>query len=363
MWDIFFIVLAVAGVAIASVTDLKKGIVPNKLSFPLIGIGVAGNSLYALYSRDISLLASLVKSISAIFIVGYLFWVLGGWSAGDAKEFLFLAALLPRYPSILRNYFTPSISPYPFVLTILINTFLLAFPFLLLYSILVSYTKLSLLEFLKPLRDMEYIKGSFFLTAAITFGWLLGRPIFAVPALIVLYAPVVKDTYKYAASGLLLAFFVISQDPLFRLEKLAVYFVVAAFFFAFLSLLWNTLKILRDALKEEAEITGLSEGKSIAEEIYIQNGKIVRDKRSIIERVKALAKSKEERRAHKERVLIAVPRAAGLTMEEITTLKRYVKDGRLEDQITVKKSMPFAPVILFGLLFSLVSGDILGLLR
>ncbi len=52
MFEIVFVSLAVIGAVIASITDIKKGIIPNRLTFSLVGIGIIGNLVYGIYERD-----------------------------------------------------------------------------------------------------------------------------------------------------------------------------------------------------------------------------------------------------------------------------------------------------------------------
>jgi preflagellin peptidase FlaK len=81
-----FTLLALAGAIVASYTDLKSGIIQNKLTFTLIVVGILGH----LILKGRTIVWPLASGIVLIFILGYGFWFIGGWSAGDAKEFLFL---------------------------------------------------------------------------------------------------------------------------------------------------------------------------------------------------------------------------------------------------------------------------------
>ncbi|MFQ5816085.1 MAG: A24 family peptidase C-terminal domain-containing protein [Candidatus Hydrothermarchaeaceae archaeon] len=365
MLNVLFVLLAIAGALVASATDLKSRIVPNKLSFGLLAIGVVGNTTYGLYTGDTSLLGDLAKGVLFIFAIGYVFWILGGWSAGDAKEFLFLASLLPRYPRSLYGYLTPNLASYPFPVTILLNTFVLIFPALILYSIVISYKNLSLTEFLKPLLGFKrYIKEGIFIVSALSLGMMLGKPYLIVVALLAFHVPWLKDTHRYLLALVIVTAFIAGNDPQDRLVDLIRYLATTTVFFAIIGVLWNSIGILRNkALRETREISDLQEGDVIAEEIYIQDGKIKRDNRSISEKFMALVLSGAERESRKNRILIASPRAAGLSTKDVSTLKKFVIEGKMDGNIAVKKSMPFAPVTLAGLLSALIVGDIVVLLR
>jgi len=365
MLAIFFVILAIAGALIATYTDLKSRIIPNKLTFGLIAIGIVGNISYALYTSDLSLLQDLVKGVILTFIIGYTFWVLGGWSAGDAKEFLFLASLLPRYPKFLHSYLNPSLASYPFPLTILVNTFVIILPVLIVYSIVISYKNLNLIELLKPLFDLKkYVKEALIVVSALLFGLMLGKPYLGLIAIIAFHVPMLKDVHRYLISFILIISFIAGDDSLIRLINLTKYFMATAIFFIAIGLIWNSLQLLmKKGLQEVYRVSDLHEGDVIAEEIYIQNGEIKRDSRSIIEKFKALMLSEGERNTRKSRTLIASPKAAGLTFNELSSLKDLVAKGQLDDEIILKKSMPMAPIYLLGLTLALLLGDIVVLLR
>ncbi len=361
MIESLFLGLALAGAFIAGYTDLKKGIVPNKLTLPLIAMGILGNSLHALYSGDVLLVLDLAKSLLSMFIVGYVLWIAGGWSAGDAKELLFLAALLPRQPAILKNAFNPASAPYPFSLTILVDTFLLAFPFLVIYSLMISYGRLAPSELLRPFFNIKgYVKNSFYIVSAAAFSVLVKTPLASLIALAFFFWLRTKEAYKYAASLFVILMLLMTEGGIIPLVR---YFVILTISLMLLGLLWNALQVLSGALKEEIKISELKPGKVLAEEIYVRGGEVIRDKRSLAEKLRSLVTSEEERKKFLERKLLVSTRAAGVGKQEIEILERYVREGKLEDRIMIKKAMPFAPVILIGLIASLTVGDLLEVLR
>jgi len=126
----------------ASYTDLKSGIIQNKLTFSLIGLGIALNAIYAFMINDIWFIVIGAIFTAVIFAVGYIFWKLGAWAGGDVKLFTALAALLPFYPSILNyNIFGvefPIVSTYGFPFTLIINSILSMLPFLLIYVLYIA---------------------------------------------------------------------------------------------------------------------------------------------------------------------------------------------------------------------------------
>jgi preflagellin peptidase FlaK len=320
-----FTLLALSGAIVASYTDLKHGIIQNKLTLSLFAFGFLGHLIF----EGAAIVAPLFSSVLLIFILGYGFWMVGGWSAGDAKEFLFLAALLPQYPPSLKIFFNPQIGPYPFILTIFINTFVAIFPFILIWGIYLSFTRANLIEFLEPLKKFEDIgvKAAFF-TAAILFSFLLGvSVIYVVPLVFISYK--LSKRVKIAVSIMISLIFVIQTMDLFFIFKnfLGVFLAIMIF-----NLFWNSIQVVRkQALQRTVNIEDLEAGMVPSEEIYIGENKIE-------------------------------TRASGLTMEDVEKLKGLQGKGKM-DKIQVKMTTPFAPVILIGLLISLTLGDLIMVVR
>jgi len=317
MIEALLTLLAIFGAIIASYTDIKKGIIPNNLTLPLIIIGVLGSIL----TKNFYLC---IKSLIIIFTVGYLFWILGGWSAGDVKEFLFIAALIPEYPDFLKSYFSPVLTSYPFVLTVFINTFLAVFPLIFIYAFYLSVKKGVSARFLEPIRDVG----------------------------------------KVARSVLIFGLAYASILTLLGCEVDMVRYIIIVFSFSLLfQLFWNSMQILRkEGLQEEVPISSLKEGDVLAEGIYIVKGEVVRDTRSLSEKFKEVLKNPHSLTLTEKKV-IADTKAAGVEKEQIAALKKLVEEGKLENKIRIKKSTTFAPAILLGLLISLIFGDILTMIK
>ncbi len=351
------LILALGGAVAASYTDLKRGIIPNKLSFPLFFAGIAGNLAVAITRGDTALLLDLLKAVAITFLVGYALWLVGGMAAGDVKEFMFLAALLPRYPEVLLRHFTPALAWYPFPLSIFVNSFLVAFPFLYIYALILALRRMPLKHFLEPLYSpQEKLKTAVYLTAAYSVTPVLGGAAgiaFAAAVLLLIR----RDAARLVASGAALgAAFIWGGADILQLFRHYLFISLVLILF---SMFLHSLKMLRQALKREVRITALEEGTIPAEEIYIRNGEVIREEKGILDKIKDCMSSGTMKRGTR----IAGTSAAGLTWEQIASLRRLVEEGKLEDRIKVKERMPFAPVILLGLITALVFGDMGRLVR
>lgn len=359
-----FVSLALLGTVVAAVTDLRSRMIPNRLTLSLVATGIFGYFAYGVLTGDISLFLASLKSLVVMFVLGYALWMLGAWSAGDAKEFLFIAALIPVYPTFLYGTFEPIIANYPFVITVFVNTFLSILPFIFVYSLYISLERKLAARFMNPLKNPgKYFERSFIVVAAISVSYMIidinrsfGIWILTPLALLLFYR--IRRERRIALSAVAIFAYVFPQDQFYsRIAFVSFYFVIILLISILISLLLNSINIVRkEALVEEIKITDLKEGTIIAEEIYIRDGEILRDNRGMIEKIKDSAKSRSYQTLLQRKGIVSTG-AAGITDEEVERLKEFVKRGKLEDRVNVKKSMPFAPVILIGIAVSLVIGD------
>jgi preflagellin peptidase FlaK len=352
MIEVLLLLTALAGAAYASYSDIKHGVIPNRLSLPLILLGLGSYTAYSVYAGEYRLLREVLKNFGLIFILGYLFWLLGGWSAGDAKEFMFLAALVPTYPEILRNFFDPVLPPYPFSVSMLLNTFILVFPFIALYAFLLTYQKVGPREMWRPLRDYRGTARTALMLTAAFAAVEATKTLPAGVAVLLLLAVLRNPRTGGAAAVMIIGVSVAATGGYVSAAKGYVFFFVASatlrFFIHLVSLL------LRKGLRREMRITELEEGMILGETIYQENGGIRRDPRTRIERLMEFLRTGRKEGGRP----IVQGGAAGLTDEDVQRLRELVREGRLEDKILVTRGVPFSPAILLGFLASLAVGDL-----
>ncbi|HNS25680.1 MAG TPA: A24 family peptidase, partial [Methanobacteriaceae archaeon] len=168
-------IIAILASVYASYTDITKGIIPNRLTFPLIGVGMVLNGIYAILIGDLWYLILGLIITGVIFGLGYIFWKMGAWAGGDVKLFTALAALLPFYPAVVSyqvfSHTFPMEAAYPFPLTVIINSILSMLPFLLIYVLFVAMrTKPHLLgELLSPIKEWQKnLVTTLLITSAVT---------------------------------------------------------------------------------------------------------------------------------------------------------------------------------------------------
>ena len=68
------IVIAIITCIYTSYTDFKEGVIQNKITFPLIIIGIILNSIYFFLISNFLLFIKFAIVTIIIFILGYIFW-------------------------------------------------------------------------------------------------------------------------------------------------------------------------------------------------------------------------------------------------------------------------------------------------
>lgn len=126
--------LALVAVCIANYTDLRNRLIPNKLTYPLIVVGIAFYLSFGAYHGEFFRALFGAFGAALAFGIGYLLYLTGGWAGGDVKLFTALGALLPVYEA---PHTPPYSTAYPlFPLTLLFNSVIAAAPVLLAYALI-----------------------------------------------------------------------------------------------------------------------------------------------------------------------------------------------------------------------------------
>jgi len=358
MIEIFLLVVALLGAAATSYTDLRSRLIPNAITLPLTLFGLLANLALGIYYGDFSSFYGSLIGVASIFVVGYVLWFLGVLPAGDVKELMFIAALVPAYPRTLLTFFAPVISPsYPFIFSILFDTILAVSPWVMGYSIYLARRKGVLSRLFAPFGELnEVLESAFVISAVLLFSeYLELHSVFGLLVLVLVFSMERKRrlplagvlVLAYAAAG-------ISGEDIGVLEALGGTFLTIFTALFLLKFLLGSLRFLGGGvLQDEKRIGELEEGDILAERICEKGGKVFRDARGTRERVESILRGGEEGIK-----LLATTASCGVEREEIDALKALVAGRKLEDRIRVKKSLPFAPAILLGFLVALVFGDV-----
>lgn len=123
------------GVSIAlltDLTDLKGGVIPNRLTYPLVSLGLLVHIGLSLSSGDWAPLLSSIEGAGIGLGLGFLAHLFGGFGGGDAKLLAAIGALVPKPlpPLIGTSALFPSLPTYPIsTIVVLMNGLVLAMPF------------------------------------------------------------------------------------------------------------------------------------------------------------------------------------------------------------------------------------------
>lgn len=130
---LFQIIITVIFCILASIFDVRKGIVPNWLTYGLLFFGLISNVILAWFSSNVKFILSSIISISVTYTMTYLMWQLNIWGGGDVKLFTGIASVIPFGFNIGFLNIFPQLSIYPFSFSVVINSILVSFPFLLVF--------------------------------------------------------------------------------------------------------------------------------------------------------------------------------------------------------------------------------------
>ena len=151
---------------LAAFYDIKSSIVPNKLNFSLLLFGIVSNLILSVITNNIKCILASFISMLITYVITYMMWKLNIWGGGDVKLFTAIATVIPSGINInILNIF-PQLSIYPFSFSVVVNSILIAFPFLVVFvTYLVFKNNIfgNNIDFLVNIFNMDslkYIKDS-----------------------------------------------------------------------------------------------------------------------------------------------------------------------------------------------------------
>jgi len=370
------VIIAIIACLYASYSDLKRGIIPNKLTFPLIAIGLILNSIYAFMLGELWIIIVCLVVTGVIFALGYLFWKMGAWAGGDVKLFTALAALIPFNP-ILISYEVfqvpfPVEGIYPFPLTVIINSILSILPFLLIYVFyVVAKNKPHLMsELTSPVKDYrKNIVLTLVITSAVNITFLItqqvGFQIIIISLILIYILSLLISKLPNQVKAVVVS--LITVAALFYNFKITIISVVVLFISIIIIEIVRKLltSVSREALQDDIPLDELQEGMIPAYNLYQRDDdEVLVDDKSFTDKMKDSFKTRDPS------ILTAPPGkrlvgtlAAGLSNDDIQLLKQLHQEGKISNKFRVKKGVPFAPSILIGLIISLFIGDLAYILQ
>lgn len=368
-------VIAVIACFYASYTDLKSGIIQNKLTFPLIGLGIVLNGFYAFMVGDMWLIIYALIFTAGIFVLGYVLWKLGAWAGGDVKLFTALAALLPFYPAIvdydILSFSFPIMASYPFPFTLIINSILAILPFLLIFIFYIALRRKPYLldELTAPIKDYrKNIVLTLVITSAVTLTLIITPYLpfqMIIISLILIYLLTLvisklPNMVKAVIVSVLTVFALYSNLTLTISSVIVLFLIITAI--GVVKKLLTTVN--KKALQDDYNIEDLKEGMILAYNIYQRNDEVYIDDKGLFDKIKdSIKKGDIAGLSEPKGKLLVSNMAAGLSNEDVGLLKKLYNENKISNKVKIKKGVPFAPSILIGLLISLFVGDLAVMLQ
>lgn len=120
---------------LAAIFDVRKGIVPDLLTNNLLVFGIVSNVLLAIFSSNVKYVLASIISVVITYVITYLLWQLNIWGGGDVKLFTGIASVIPFGFNLEFLNIFPVLSIYPFSFSVVINSILVSFPFLVIFVV------------------------------------------------------------------------------------------------------------------------------------------------------------------------------------------------------------------------------------
>ena len=117
----------------AAIFDVKDGIIPNWLTRFLLIFGFVSNLILSLFSSNIKYILASIISVIITYFITYMMWQLNIWGGGDVKLFTGISSVIPFGTNVDFLDIFPQLSIYPFSFSVVLNSILVSFPFLIVF--------------------------------------------------------------------------------------------------------------------------------------------------------------------------------------------------------------------------------------
>lgn len=332
---------------IAAYTDVKSQIIPNKLTFTTLILGISILSIYYIFSKDFN--PAYYLSIILVYVFSYILWRLGVWAGGDVKLFTAISTLLvPEFLDVLPCYTVYGIT-LPFNLFLRIPTLLLIFNSIIsIIPVVLIYVSIIIIKDKPHLKD-ELIKSFNFKEVFLSLNSLIVA--YTIISKINVYHPIIKILFLLVISyciskimkyDIILTIFTITLIIQQLFIGNIITYMIEFLIISLIITVRNIYKkrIFKEALTEEIKVSQLKEGMILQYPLYYKENQYYFDKSSWYD-------FKEKGK------LICSNNARGITTEEIQLLK----ENFVNSVISIKKGLPFAPFILAGLILTYTIGN------
>ena len=124
------IIVTILFAVYAAISDVKRNYVPDLLVNLMVVFGLGSNLCLSLISANIKFILASIISLTITLAISYLLWELKMWGGGDVKLFTGIGTAIPIGINIDFLNIFPQLSIYPFAFSVMINSIIVSFPFL-----------------------------------------------------------------------------------------------------------------------------------------------------------------------------------------------------------------------------------------
>jgi len=163
MFDIFLITIAILGLIIATISDIKTREIPDWLNYSLIITAIAARLIYSILSQDFQPLAYIALAFTVVFIFSNILYYTKQWGGGDAKMLIALSVIFAVKPSYISE------SSFPFLIILITNILFIGAVYGLVYGIVLGIKhkekfKKEIISLIKQKRTIILAKLSLILS-------------------------------------------------------------------------------------------------------------------------------------------------------------------------------------------------------
>ncbi|HIH10246.1 MAG TPA: prepilin peptidase [Candidatus Diapherotrites archaeon] len=362
-----YILASVAALAIATYTDLKARIVPNRLTFGIAGLALLLKGTESYIAATPQPLIEAVTGGIIAFIACYILYRAGVWAGGDVKLVSSLALLNPvnyafiaKSAGIAGGIIAPIQIPI-FSVSLIVYSAFAVLPLGVAMSVAAAMKHREAVS--KTIGAVKSKLASTARLAALAAGAHIilsaagQEQLIVIP--LILLVTFLPEKIRTMISIIATATGIIISAGNFVSESLAVGIPVIVIYGA-----WKLYCESRDyAFKESISTKALEEG-MIPDCIVVEReGKIEFAQqppmRTVINQLIANKIQRVPEGDFTEKVISGPRNAAGLSVEEAEKIAGYAKKGLCPQEIVIKKTMAFVPAILIAYVALQLAGDIL----
>lgn len=118
---------------LASIYDIRDNYVPEKLCYVLALFGLISNMILSLITTNVKFILASFISMIITYTITFMLWKLKMWGGGDVRLFTAIATVIPSGLNIDFLNIFPQLSIYPFSFSVVANSILISFPFLMIF--------------------------------------------------------------------------------------------------------------------------------------------------------------------------------------------------------------------------------------